>query len=145
MKSRVTRGSGIIFPRRSITPDLLPTVDTGLHTRNAIEGGANIETEYRTAVGERRGRVVVDDVSDIFACPRTVDDPVVSVERWLGAGWANWRVRRNGEGSSVRETDLKRDGKSHPANINRRAFGDSWPGFPLNLARYGSEFLTEGG
>ena len=37
---------------------------------------------------------------------------------------------------------LKRDGKSHPANINKRAFGDSWPGFPRNLARYGSEFLT---
>ena len=37
---------------------------------------------------------------------------------------------------------LKRDGKSHPANINNRAFGDNWPGFPLNLARYGSEFLA---
>ena len=40
-------------------------------------------------------------------------------------------------------TDLKRDGNSHPANINKRAFGDNWPGFPLNFARYGSEFLTK--
>ena len=40
------------------------------------------------------------------------------------------------------ETNLKRDGKSHPANIKKRAFGDSWPGFPRNLARYGSEFLA---
>ena len=40
-------------------------------------------------------------------------------------------------------TDLKRDGKSHPANISKRAFGDRWPGFPLNLARYGSEFLNQ--
>ena len=40
------------------------------------------------------------------------------------------------------EAYLKRGGKSHPANINKRAFGDNCPGFPLNLARYGSEFLT---
>ena len=45
--------------------------------------------------------------------------------------------RRGGIG-----TDLKRDGKGHPANIRRRAFGDNWPSFPLNLARYGSVFLT---
>ena len=37
-------------------------------------------------------------------------------------------------------TDLKQDGKSHPANISKRAFGDSWPGFPLNLASTGPNF-----
>jgi len=52
------------------------------------------------------------------------------IRRWMKIRW---------EG-----THLKRDGKSHPANIRNRAFGDNWPGFPLNLARYGSESLTGG-
>ena len=68
-----------------------------------------------------------------------MDDPVVSVEWGLGAVWSDWNIR-NGRRSGG--THLKRDGNSHPANINKRAFGRSWPGFPRNLPSYGSEFLT---
>ena len=39
-------------------------------------------------------------------------------------------------------TYLKQNDKSHPANIDNRAFGDNWPGFPLNLAGCGSKFLA---
>ena len=81
----LNRASSLIFPRRGITPDLLPTVDTGLDTRDTIEGGSNVETEDGAAVGERRSRVIIDDVSDLFPRLRTVDDPVVSVEWWLSA------------------------------------------------------------
>jgi len=75
----------LVFPRRSITPDQLPTIDTGLNTRDAIEGGPNVETEHGAAIGEGRSGIVVDDVSDFFACLWTVDDPVVSVKWGLGA------------------------------------------------------------
>jgi len=56
-----------------------------LNTRDAIEGRPNVETKDRTAVWEGRSGIVVDDVSDFFACLWTVDDPVVSVEWGLGA------------------------------------------------------------
>jgi len=81
-KSRVL---GFVLPRHGICPGLLPTVDTDLNAGDTIEGGPNIETEHGAAVGERRGGVVVDDVSDFFACFWTVDDPVVSIEWWLSA------------------------------------------------------------
>ena len=62
-----TLGSSLIFPRRSVTPGLLPTIDTGLDTRDAIEGGPNVEAEHGAAVGERGSGIVVDDVSNFFA------------------------------------------------------------------------------
>jgi len=49
-----TLGSSLIFPRRSITPTQLPTTDTGLDTRDTIEGRPNVETEHRVAIGEGR-------------------------------------------------------------------------------------------
>jgi len=79
------RGLSFVLPCRGTRPCLLPTVDTGLNTRDTIEGGTNVETEHGATVGERRSGVVVDDVSDFFACFWTVDDPVVSVEWWLSA------------------------------------------------------------
>jgi hypothetical protein len=87
------RSSGLVFPRRGIAPNLLPTFNTGLDTRDTIEGGSDVQAEHGAAVRERRGGVVVDDVSDFFACFRTVDDPVVSVKRWLGAIWVESEVR----------------------------------------------------
>ena len=76
--------SSFILPRRSICPHPLPTVDASLNARNTIESGPNVETEHCAAVGKGRGGVVVDDVSDFFTRLRTVDDPIVSVERWFG-------------------------------------------------------------
>ena len=83
-----------IFPRGGIIPSLLPAVNTGLNTRDAIEGGPNIETEHGAAVGKGRGGVVVDDVSEFFACLWTVDNPVVSVK---------WRLRAVGTYAKVRK------------------------------------------
>ena len=77
--------SSSTFPRRSITPNVLPTINTGLNARDAIERRPNVEAEYGAAVGERRSGVVVDDVSDFFACPWTMNDPIVSIEWRLGA------------------------------------------------------------
>ena len=82
---RKNQSSSLVLPRRGITPSLLPPIDTGLDTCNAIQGGPNVETEHGAAVGERRSGVVVDDISELFACLWTVDDPVVSIEWWLGA------------------------------------------------------------
>ena len=82
---RKNQSSGIVLPRRGITPSLLPSTDTSLDTCNAIQSRPNVETKHRAAVGERRSGVVVDDVSELFACLWTVDDPVVSIEWWLGA------------------------------------------------------------
>jgi len=79
----------LIFPRRGITPNILPTIDAGLDTRDTIESRSNVETEHGAAIRERRGRVVVDDVSDFFARLLAVDNPVVSVEWWLGVE-ARW-------------------------------------------------------
>ena len=79
------QGSGFILPRRCISPSLLPTIDAGLNACDTIEGGPNVEAEHGASIGERGGGVVVDDVSDFFACFWTVDDPVVSIEWWLGA------------------------------------------------------------
>jgi len=90
-----TQCLSFIFPRCGTCPGLLPAIDTGLNTGDIIEGGPNIETEHGAAVGERRGGVVVDDVSDFFACFWTVDDPVVSIEWWLGVIWDEFTgVRR---------------------------------------------------
>ena len=83
-----------IFPRGGIIPSLLPAINTGLNTRDAIEGGPNIETEHGAAVGKGRGGVVVDDVSQFFACLRTVDNPVVSVKWWLRAVGTSSNVRK---------------------------------------------------
>ena len=116
------QGSSFIIPRRGVGPSLLPTVDTGLNARDTIEGGSNVETEHGAAIGERRGGVVVNDVSDFFTCLWAVDDPVVSVEWWLGAVWGELKCQ---DVKGRDWTDLKRDGKSHPANINKRAFGDN--------------------
>ena len=58
--------SSFVFPRRSIGPDLFPTGDASLNASNAIESGSNIETEHGAAVGKRRSRIIVDNVSDIF-------------------------------------------------------------------------------
>ena len=80
-----TFGSSLIFSCRSVTPDLFPTADAGMDTRDAIKGRSNVETEHGTAIGERRSGIVVDDVSNFFACLWTVDDPVVTVEWGLGA------------------------------------------------------------
>jgi len=55
-----------------------------LDTRETVEGRPNVEAEDRAAVGKGRGGVVIYDVSNLFARLWTVDDPVVSVERWLG-------------------------------------------------------------
>jgi len=74
----------LVFPRRGITPNILPAIDTGLDTCDTIESGSNVETEHGATIRERRGRVVVDDVSDFFACLLAMDNPVVSVERCLG-------------------------------------------------------------
>jgi len=72
-----------------------------------IEGGPNVKTEHGVTVGERRSRIVVDDVSDFIACLWTMDDPIVSVKWGLSAvrsefedqemyeGWAeekNWNL-----------------------------------------------------
>ena len=80
-----TLDSSLIFPRRSVTPNLLPTIGAGLNTRDTIEGRPNIETEHGAAFGERRSGIVVDDISDFIACLWTMDDPVVSVEWRLSA------------------------------------------------------------
>ena len=77
--------SGFVLPRSGVVPGLPPTVDTGLNARDTIEGRPDVETENGAAIGERGGGVVVDDIPDFFACFRTVDDPVMSVEWWLGA------------------------------------------------------------
>ena len=79
------RSSGLVFPGRGIGPDLFPTVDASLNTRDAIQSGPDVEAEHGAAVGKRRSGVIVDDVSNFFARLWTVDDPIVSVERWLGA------------------------------------------------------------
>ena len=86
----------MIFPRRGVTPSLLPTVDTCLNARNAIEGRADVETEHRAAIGERRSGVVVNDVSDFFTRLWTVEDPVMLVEWRLGAIFE--RVQKSGDG-----------------------------------------------
>ena len=78
------RGSGFILPRRGISPGILPTIDAGLNARDAIEGGPNVKAEHGASVGERRGGVVVDNISDFLARLWAVDDPVVSIEWWLG-------------------------------------------------------------
>jgi len=83
----------LIFPRHGVTPNLLPTIDTCLNARNAIEGGSNVEAERRAAVGERRSGVVVDDVSDLLSRLWTVEDPVMSIEWRLGAIFE--RVRKS--------------------------------------------------
>ena len=82
-------------PCGSITPSILPTINTGLNTHDAIKGKPNVETERGTAVGERRGGVVVDDVSEFFAYLWTMDNPVVSIEWWLGAIGTSSKVRRS--------------------------------------------------
>ena len=96
MKGKLRAGpqkssSSLIFPRRSSIPGLLPTVDAGLDAGNAIEGGPNVEAEDWAAIGERRGGVVVDDVSDIFSRIWAVDNPIVSIEWWLGAVWGGFK------------------------------------------------------
>jgi len=75
----------LVFPRRGVIPNLLPTINPGLDARDTIQSGSNVETEHGATIGGRRGRVVVDDVSDFFACLLAMDNPVVSVERCLGA------------------------------------------------------------
>ena len=83
----INRGSGLVFPRRGITPNLLPTIDMGLDTCDTIESGSNVETEHGATIGGRGGggKVVVDYVSDFFAYLLAVDNPVASVEWRLGA------------------------------------------------------------
>ena len=114
-----------------------------LDTRETIESRSDIEAEHRAAVGKGRSGIVVDNVSDFLTRLWTVNDPIMSVEWWFGAVTKRTKTLGNsGNSGKWIGTDLKRDGNSHPATINRRAFGDNWPGFPLNLDRYGSEFLT---
>ena len=78
------QGSSFIFPRRGTSPDLLPTSNTSLDPGDAIKSRSNVETEHGATVGEGRSGIVVDDVSDILTRFWTVDDPVVSIEWWLG-------------------------------------------------------------
>jgi len=85
----------LIFPRRGVTPNLLPTIDTCLNARNAVENGPNVEAEHRAAVGERRSGVVIDDVSDLLSRLWTAEDPVMSIEWRLGAIFE--RVRKSGD------------------------------------------------
>ena len=89
--------SSLIFPRRSVTPDLFPTIGMRLNTCDTIEGRPNVKTEHGAAVGERRSRIVVNDVSDFIACLWTMDDPVVSVEWRLGAGWSEFQDQETDE------------------------------------------------
>lgn len=48
------------------------------------------------------------------------------------------RSRQSAQAHDEAEAYLNREGSSHPANIQKRAFGDISPGRPLNLARCGS-------
>ena len=80
----ISQGSSLIFPYHGVTPSLLPTADASLDTNDAIKGRLNVKTKHKTAVGERSGGVVVDDVSDFFVCLWVMDDPVVSVKWSLG-------------------------------------------------------------
>ena len=92
-----TLDSSFIFPRCSVTPNLLPTIGTGLNTRDTIEGRPNVKTEHGAAVGERRSGIIVDNVSDFITCLWTMDDPVVSVEWRLGAGWGEFQDQETDE------------------------------------------------
>jgi len=83
----------MIFPRRSVTPNLLPTIGTGLNTRDAVEGRPNVGTEHGTAVRER-SRIVVDNVSDFFACLWTILLSEFEVQE-MYEGWTeekNWNL-----------------------------------------------------
>jgi len=57
----------------------------GLNTRDTIGGEPNVKAEYRTAVRERKNGIIVNDVSDLFACLWTTEDSDMSVEWRLGA------------------------------------------------------------
>jgi len=88
----------MIFPRHSITPDLLPTIGTGLNTCDTIKDRPNIETEHGVTVRESRSGIVVDDVSDFIARLWTIDDPVVSVKWRLGAAQSEFEDQEMYEG-----------------------------------------------
>jgi hypothetical protein len=58
---------------------------------DAVERRPDVEVEYRVAIVVGRGRIVVDDVSDLGGRSGrvredgSVDDPVVTIERRFGA------------------------------------------------------------
>ena len=61
----------------------------------------------------------------------------------LGASSDVREWRRIGRCHKINWAALNRDGGSHRANANNRAFGDNWRGVPLGLVKCGSGFLTE--
>ena len=92
-----TLNSSLMFPRRSVTTDLLPTIGAGLNTRDTIKGQPNVDTEHGAAVGKKSG-IIVDDVSDFLARLWTMDDPVMSVEWRLGTVRSKFEDQETDEG-----------------------------------------------
>ena len=55
-------------PPHDVTLPLLPTLNTGSNACDTTKGRLNFGTDRGAAVRERRGGVVLDDVSDFRVC-----------------------------------------------------------------------------
>ena len=68
----------------ALHPLLEADLDALVDCLQAVQSGANIEHEDGITMLVVGGRVIVDDVADLFAAVGWArDDPVVSVEWWL--------------------------------------------------------------
>ena len=85
MEHRQTLVFGRIALLSEVGPDLFrcgryPLLDG----TEAVDRGTDVEREHRRAILERRRRVVVNHIADLFSSFRAANDPVVPVERGLG-------------------------------------------------------------
>jgi len=106
-----------------------------LHTSKTVQGWSDVQRKYWRAVRLGRCRVVVNDIADLLTGFWTSDYPIVSVKGRLRAT----TDLEDNDTWKLSLTYLNREGSSHPANIQKRAFGDSSPGRPLNRAKWISD------
>ncbi len=126
---------GQLLPRRSGGPTN-PHADA----TKIIQGWAHVKREYGRSIRKRGRAIIVNNISDFFARRRTPDDPVVAVKRRFVTGLEERRQSRHRGTVRAINTYLKRSGKSHPANSQNLAFGESSPGRPLKRTNCGYFF-----
>lgn len=79
--SSVVSGSANFFLVTEISPNLFRGDSYSLfHAPEAVQGRSNIQREDGRTIGLWGSRVVVDDVSHLFARLRSAYDPVMAIE-----------------------------------------------------------------
>ena len=119
-----------------------PSQETLGRRSRAVDGGANVQVEDVFAVGIGRTRVVVDHVSYLLRCSlraSSLDVPVVTVERWVGAASsmsANGVMSRK-KGPLRRLDHTYAFGNTSPSSCTAMALGVRSFGRPSNRSSRG--------